>query len=201
MTCRFSHSLLLVCLLSTSLLTACKKESDLPPISEDRRTKPAPVITPTEDPTQAAELARHSGGLGLTRAAFEIRHGKIVPCGGGSPYLCVQGRTDIALTHFNKGGRITGIILVIKGAETIEGARTLASNFLPTDHQLSKTYALNLPEGEIPTILLSNPIDVYHSDWLTQQFTEQEWNQVSKPGVFSVQSSPSVMSIRIGEYR
>ena len=199
---RFSYALLLTCLLSVSLLTACERPGEkLPPISEDQHPKPAPVVVPAEDLAQTEELARHSSGLGLTRAAFEIHHGKIVPCGGGSPYLCVQGRTDIAITNFNKEGRITGIILETKHASSMDDARFQAGDFLPKDRQLIKTYALGLPEGEVPTILLSNPIDLYHSDWLAQQFSEQEWNQVSKSGVFNVMSTPLTIDIRLGEYK
>ena len=194
-------------LLVVLLLTACGRgdsSSDLPPRSADRYpSQPEPVVAsaPAEDPAQAAALAQYSGGLGLTRAAFEIHHGKIVPCGGGSPFSCVEGKEGIYIKRLSTNGRIIGMGLSGKGAKTIGEARTLAGRFLPKDRKLIKFYALGLPEGEEPVILFDNPIDGYHSDWLAQQLTKQEWSLIGKPGDFQVLSSPSAIDIDLGEYR
>ena len=113
MTCRFSHSLLLVCLLSTSLLTACKKESDLPPISADQHPSPTPMVEASIPAEELAQEARFSGGLGLSKAAFALTHGEIFLCknAGQNPPSCIEGENRISIHEFGSNSDVEYFVI------------------------------------------------------------------------------------------
>ena len=206
MTCRYSYSLLLVCLLSTSLLTACGRktasEQPPPPAATQPPTSTAQASQASaEDPAQEA---RFSGGLGLSKEAFALKHGRIVPQGGGSRYFSVDGIKEASIYEIGEQDNVKDMSISPPPQpdfkpRTLEELRALAAPYLPADRQFIKLYLLDDPAPQGKIFISDGPIDLYSSEWLKPRFSESEWREKGPPGYFYVRYFQDTIWISIGQ--
>jgi hypothetical protein len=119
----------------------------------------------------AAPPAFASGGLGLSREAWEQSHGAPTNVSLFLDYddgRVIVGLSDNNIWHIER-------VWPASDAATLEAARDEARNYLPADATLSQS--VDKGEGSV--------VDVYSSPSLTSRFAPATWN-TSHPGTFAI---------------
>lgn len=145
----------------------------------------APAALPTSAPPPTT-IPYNSGGLGQSRAEWELMHGAPTSVPDGDTYE----QQLFSASYLD--GRLNHIEYYFPTPTTLAAARIKSKRLIPSDAELVKTYT---------TTDTNRLIDLYHSPSLAERFTTVDLWIGGKPGDFIVlyrQNYAQVTSIVLG---